>query len=124
MKNILRALRLLDFAKSIRSGLLIRSLLKSNKQRGESTLKNKLSSIVPDLTDQYTTFKINMNDAYIVEKIRCHHAFQISLALKAIAMIDSEAEEINVVDIGDSSGTHLSYITNLFKHNKKELNRI
>ncbi len=39
MKNILLALGLLEFIKSVRASLLTKSLLKSNKQRGESEIK-------------------------------------------------------------------------------------
>ena len=124
MRNILLVLGLLEFIKSARTRLLIKSLLKSNKQRGESELKDKLSMVVPDLTDQYTTHKTDMRDTYFVEKTRCQHAFQINLALKAIKMVESKKDRITVVDIGDSAGTHLSYLTNKLIYNGKELNTL
>ncbi len=87
-------------------------------------LKDKLSTVVPDLTDQYTTYKKDMNNTYSVEKTRCQHAFQINLALKAIKTVESERDQITVVDIGDSSGTHLSYLANTSIYKGKELNTI
>jgi 2-polyprenyl-3-methyl-5-hydroxy-6-metoxy-1,4-benzoquinol methylase len=68
-----------------------------------------LSETVPDLGDQYTVNKIDMEDAYTVEKVRGVHSFQIGLALKSIGLLDSQ-DAINIVDVGDSSGTHISYL--------------
>lgn len=93
--------------------ILTLSLLKSNKNRKEVALKKRLSEIVPDLTNQYTTFKIDMNNKYISNKIRGQHTFQINLALKAIELIGSANKKLNIVDIGDSSGTHLIYLNEL-----------
>lgn len=93
--------------------MLTVSLKLSNHERGEYSLKQKLSKIVPDLTNQYTTFKIDMKNTYLVNKIRCQHSFQMSLALKAIELLKDEKESINLVDIGDSSGTHLIYLEKL-----------
>ena len=55
-----------------------------------------------------------MDDPYFVEKIRGQHAFQISIAMKAIALV-TDQPVINVVDIGDSAGTHISYLNALMK---------
>ncbi|MFK5974990.1 MAG: hypothetical protein QM493_00655 [Sulfurovum sp.] len=103
-------------------GILNKSLLSSNIQRKEKELKKKLTKIVPDLTNQYTTFKIDMNNKYLVNKIRCQHSFQMSIALKAIELLKitrrGEDMDINIVDIGDSSGTHLIYLNKLLENNK------
>jgi len=108
--------------KSIIYWLLNRSLIASNKQRNEVELKSKLGQIVPDLTNQYTTFKIDMNNSYLVNKIRGQHSFQISIALKAIELLSMIRKEndidINIVDIGDSSGTHLIYLKKLLENKK------
>lgn len=103
--------------KSIKSAIyniLNLSLLASNKQRGEKELKDRLSIIVPELTNQYTTFEIDMKNNYLVNKVRCQHSFQISLALQAINLLNKN-NNITVVDIGDSAGTHLMYLNKLLK---------
>lgn len=99
------------FVRKIRMFLLINSLIASTKERSEADLKKKLESIVPDLIDQYSTWSIDMNDRFTVEKIRSQHAFQINTALKAIQfLIDKKKDVINIVDVGDSSGTHMIYL--------------
>ncbi len=98
--------------KSFVFNILKFSLLSSNKERQEEKLKEQLSKIVPDLSTQYSTHVIDMSDDYLVHKVRGQHAFQMSLALKAIDFL-KEKKSINLVDIGDSSGTHLIYLNNL-----------
>lgn len=93
--------------------LLTIALQQSNRERGESQLKKELSTIVPDLSKQYTTFEVNMDNSYLVNKIRGQHAFQMSIALKAIELLNKHKDYINIVDIGDSSGTHLIYLSTL-----------
>lgn len=104
------------FIKSIVYKILTKSLIASNKERGEEKLKDLLASIVTDLSNQYSTFKINMNDKYLINKLRCQHTFQISIALKAIELFRKDNNrEINIVDIGDSSGTHLMYLNEVLQ---------
>ena len=70
-------------------------------------LKKRLAEIVPDLTNQYTSFHITGD--YLINKVRSLHAFQIKLALDAIALLGkNQGDKVNCVDIGDSSGTHLT----------------
>lgn len=90
------------------------SLIVSNKLRKENQLKSQLEKILPDLSQQYTTFTIDMNDNYLVTKLRCQHCFQVSICLKAISLLGKE-NNITLVDIGDSSGTHLIYIKEVLK---------
>ncbi|HRR41120.1 MAG TPA: hypothetical protein P5244_07810, partial [Syntrophales bacterium] len=91
------------------------SLARSNRQRGEQDLKNRLISIVPDISEQYTAFRLDGDNRYLLEKVRGQHAFQMGLALKAIEMFvrGKGADKVNVVDIGDSAGTHLRYLEGL-----------
>lgn len=103
-----------EILKSLIFKLLNISLIKSNKERKEESLKQKLEIIVPDLSAQYSTHVIDMNDQYLVNKVRGQHAFQMSLALKTIDLLGNK-KNINLVDIGDSSGTHLIYLNNLIK---------
>jgi hypothetical protein len=99
-----------DFLKDMVFRLLALSLRASNSERGERELRKSLMKIVPDLSEQYTTYKIET--PYQVENLRCVHAFQMGLVLKAIALLDNKRDEgaITIVDIGDSSGTHLKYL--------------
>ena len=84
------------------------SLEKAAKEQGLKSLADKLAEIVPDLTDQYSTFKVD--SPYLETDVRNLHAFQISLVNEAILGL----EKITVVDLGDSSGTHLQYIKRIF----------
>lgn len=109
-----------NFLKKIVLNILNTSLYLSNLLRGEKLLKTRLSEIVPDLSKQYSTFTVDMNNCYLVNKIRGQHTFQMSLALEAVSLLKKEKEanrnvEINIVDIGDSSGTHLIYLNSLLK---------
>lgn len=82
--------------------------------------------MVPDLKDQYTTFTIDMNDRYVVEKVRCQHAFQMMTLMKAVQLLleKQKKQEIVIVDIGDSSGTHILYLNKLLKEHGIEANTL
>jgi len=97
------------------NNILIHSLVQSTEERGETSLKNRLMSIVPDISEQYTTFRIDSKDNYINTKVRAQHTFQTSLTLKTIELLINKTCErkIKIVDIGDSSGTHLRYLEGL-----------
>ena len=90
--------------------LLTMSLRASNLERGEGELRKSLMRIVPDLSAQYTNHK--METPYEIENLRCVHAFQMGLVFKAIALLDNKRDRdvFTIVDIGDSSGTHLKYL--------------
>ena len=76
-------------------------------------LAHKLSEIIPDITRQYSTFKLNT--FYLTTKVRAQHAFQISLVQEAIKILGNNVkDDLTVVDIGDSAGTHIQYIKRLF----------
>ena len=94
---------------------LTRSLRASNFRRGESDLKKSLEKFVPNIENQYSTFKIPPTDLFLNEKIRCQHAFQSSLMLRGLELLRNRVvgRPINVVDIGDSSVTHLTYLRSL-----------
>jgi len=94
--------------------LLTKSLISSNRERGEVELKEKLQKIIPDLTNQYSGFKIDMNNSYQVNKLYNQHSFQMNLVLKALEYLD-KSKTLNIIDIGDSSGTHILYLQNLLK---------
>jgi len=94
--------------------LLTFSLKIASKEQGLTDLKLKLEKINPDLSGQFTSFKIEGD--YLINKVYSQHAFQVTLAQEAISLLDNKKREsFSIVDIGDSSGTHLQYLTNLEK---------
>jgi hypothetical protein len=88
------------------------SLRSAAREQGLDRLSERLVEIVPDLTSQYTTFRVD--NEFLQVKTRSLHAFQIDLAIKAINYIPPK-ESIYVVDIGDSSGTHLIYLNSILR---------
>ena len=68
-----------------------------------------LAKIVPDISDQYSGSE--MQGPYWQLKVRAMHAFQTTLMLKALAGL--RRKRLTVVDIGDSAGTHMIYLTKL-----------
>lgn len=100
------------YLKKIFFWLLKKSLVQAQKEQGIDSLAQKLKQIVPDITEQYSCFKVE--GAYLETKVRAQHAFQISLVNKII----NEFNNPTLVDIGDSSGTHLQYLTGLYQKNK------
>jgi len=94
--------------------LLTRSLRSAVRSEGLSLVYRSISKIVPDITDQYSAHR--MDTEYLLTKVRAMHAFQMSLATEAIAGSGvSKRQPVTVVDVGDSSGTHLEYIRALMK---------
>lgn len=89
----------------------VASLQAAVKKQKIDKIATCLAAIVPDLTNQYTIFKVNSE--YLQIKVRALHAFQISLALRALDILKDRKKSIVVVDVGDSSGTHLTYLKSL-----------
>lgn len=89
------------------------SIEQASKEQNLIGLKERLRKIVPDITHQYSLFKIETAD--LENKVRSLHAFQIALANEIIP----EFEKPTIVDIGDSSGTHSQYILKLHSAEKK-----
>jgi len=100
------------FLKETLQSVLRISIEKSSKNQGLKDLTDKLRKIVPDITDQYSTFKVD--NLYTEIKVRNQHAFQIALVNEIIGEFDKPT----IVDIGDSAGTHLQYIIGLHSNNK------
>jgi len=92
--------------------LLVNSLKMAAAEQRLDCLIIKLEEIVPDISDQYSTFKLDTR--YLKTKARNLHAFQISLVNKVIG----EFQKPIIVDIGDSAGTHLQYIIGLHSKDK------
>jgi hypothetical protein len=73
---------------------------------------NELRTIVPDLQDQYTLALDPIEyERYWEIKLRALHAFQIRCAREAIAHLNKPS--LTVADIGDSAGTHGTYLRGL-----------
>jgi len=96
--------------------LAVASLNSTNKQAGRLGMIEKITAIVPNISDQFSTWTVEMKNTYDVTKIRSIHAFQISLALFALEKTSNEVPKsvLSVVDIGDSSGTHVRYLKELY----------
>jgi len=93
--------------------IAIKSIEKAVHEQGFSQLVYQLGEIVPDITQQYSTFKVDT--LYLTKKVRGEHAFQISLVQEAINMLKKSAKgALTIADIGDSAGTHIQYIKALF----------
>jgi len=81
------------------------SLRAALKEQKLDDLYARLCKIVPDIDGQYTDTKIS--NAYIRLKVRAVHAFQVSLVKQAVKLF---GQPECLVDIGDSSGTHIQYL--------------
>ena len=90
----------------------IKSIHAAVREQGLLPLQNQLCRIVPDISKQYTSH--NLNDYYII-KARAEHTFQIQLVNKAVEFIEKN-RDLTIVDIGDSAGTHIQYISALHKN--------
>lgn len=112
--------------KNIAKKILNKAVLASSEQRGEAELTQRLRDIMPDISSQYTTTTIDMQDTLLVNRVYCQHAFQMSTALRAIELLRSKNanSNITIVDIGDSAGTHLIYLKELLKNENLSLNAL
>lgn len=99
--------------KKILTSLYLKSLDSACRQQGLAALRERLSNIVPDITNQYTLFKID--SPYLEANVRNMHAFQVWLVDKIMPFFRSPT----IVDIGDSSGTHLQYLMSIYDKTHK-----
>lgn len=97
-----------QFIKNILQKFFMQSLQSAAREQKMPSLAMKLEGIVPDITNQYSSFQVS--SPYQKIKVRFQHVFQIMLVDKAI----NEFERPVIVDIGDSSGTHLQYLAGLY----------
>jgi 2-polyprenyl-3-methyl-5-hydroxy-6-metoxy-1,4-benzoquinol methylase len=75
-------------------------------------LVNRLRGIVPNLRDQFTgAFDEEEYERYWEMKMRAMHAWQARCALRSLDAISGN--DLTIVDIGDSSGTHVNYVKSL-----------
>ncbi len=90
-----------------------RSVIAALREQKLLPLSNRLNEIVPDIFQQYSSFALDTE--YLRTKVRGQHAFQIELVNQALEYIGGKKENMNIVDIGDSAGTHLRYLQALYK---------
>lgn len=111
-------------AHAVLEGVQRSSLKSAAREQKLSSLVCRLQVLVPDLSDQYTTFRL---DSKMLElKARTQHAFQVKLALKAVnCIIEKEmsaavrGRPLTIIDVGDSAGTHTLYLKELLTAEKK-----
>lgn len=91
------------------------SLTMASMQSHAVPLMEELRAIVSDISQQYTRAFSSYNTFYET-KMRRLHAFQCSLMLEALQHLGADASRrMSVVDIGDSAGTHMTYLRALAK---------
>ncbi len=89
------------------------SIFRAQRQQGLSEVIETLRQIVPDISKQESRENLNYS-AYWELKRRTQQAFQCSLMLKALEGLSKD--NLSVMDIGDSAGTHMLYLKNLTKN--------
>lgn len=79
------------------------------REQGLTELIPKLRAIVPDLRDHFSGgFDAVEYDRFWEIKMRAQQAWQAQCMLDAVSFIDRD--NLTLVDIGDSAGTHSAYI--------------
>ena len=112
LKHILPK-RLRNWLWKVVSERRIKSIRDAIREQKLLPIYHQLTENVPDITHQYTSF--DLDSEYIKTKVRAQHAFQIALTSEALQSIHSSSgDALTIVDIGDSAGTHLQYIKELY----------
>lgn len=88
------------------------SVRMASSENSLTDLSRLLREIVPDISDQEESEKDAFN-AYWELKRRTLQAFQCRMMLKALE--NNTGNDVTVVDIGDSAGTHMLYLKELTK---------
>ena len=83
------------------------------REQNLSETITRLRAIIPDISAQYSykDSRIFVPDSFWEKKLRLQHAFQTSILLRAVKR--KNLKTIFIADIGDSSGTHMQYISHL-----------
>jgi len=120
IKELLKALlpgaiwlRLRDQRYIVQEWFRAASIRAALREQGFEGLAQRLTQIVPDITDQYTQFRVDTD--YLRLKVRAMHVFQVAMVNAALKIIDTERRPLTVVDIGDSAGTHIRYLQELHR---------
>lgn len=99
--------------------LSARSLKAALREQGLTALCGELREIVPDLSAQYTSaFDAEEYARFWELKMRGMHAFQTRCILDTLDIIGGEGKVI--ADIGDSAGTHATYVKALARPEQVE----
>ncbi len=98
--------------RTLYQNLSAKSIVAATREQNLSRLMDHMRDIAPDIVDQYT-YGIDPEEyaRYWETKMRALHAFQVNSTLDALATLDRD--DLVVVDIGDSSGTHGEYLRGL-----------
>jgi hypothetical protein len=88
------------------------SIKRAYAENGLYDLTERLRNFIPDISCQEESGRDSFNDYYELKR-RTLQAFQCYLMLYALK--DQIAGDVNVVDIGDSAGTHMLYLRELTK---------
>jgi hypothetical protein len=102
----------LNRMRSIKINWLEKCLIKAAKEQDLFFLRKKLEEYVPDISEQYSQFRVDNN--FLKSNVRFMHAFQMLLFKELLPKIKQgnfNKNKLTIVDIGDSSGTHLQYIS-------------
>lgn len=86
------------------------------RRAGRRAMIGQLREWVPDISNQESSERASFN-AYWELKRRSLQAFQCELMREAVALIPGGT--VTVVDIGDSAGTHLTYLNRLVGAGKR-----
>lgn len=105
-------------------GARMAAIQQALQQQGLFELYERLVTMVPDIRDQVTAYKLDTplyyerHPEFLELGVRALHAFQISLVEQALALLQLEASErtLTIVDVGDSAGTHVQYLRALHQN--------
>jgi hypothetical protein len=104
-----RGEKLKEHVKRILKKIIIASLKSAIKEQALDNYLPKLMEAVPDISDQYTYSTVE--GEYLNLKCRGLHAFQVRMFEQLLKK--KGLNNPKVVDIGDSSGTHMRYLRDI-----------
>ena len=111
---------MVETIKKIGRKILESATYAANKEQGRKKTIEILEDEVGDLSSQYTTFSVTT--PLLTAMVRCLHAFQVGLIQTASEY--TQRNSLDVVDIGDSSGTHLWYLQSDVLFPNKNINAL
>ena len=105
----------------IYSACKLQSLKSALKEQRLDNTFLELKKIIKNYSDQYNHVKIE--GEYWNYKVRALHAFQVNFGINSINLVrkNLKKDNLTIVDIGDSSGTHSLYLKKLVKESNLKL---
>ena len=94
----------------------LHSLKSAIKEQNLNSRLSQVETIVKNHSDHYNSVKIEGD--YWEYKVKALHAFQVDFGIKCIEKVKkilSDKKDLTIVDIGDSSGNHITYFRELIK---------